>query len=178
MSLITSEVPNKLVVTYLEMTSQQNFLPAYLSEPTHIDIMLVEVPDVAFYQFLYTSVGERWYWRDRFLLSNKELEALLAQPERSIYVSYMHGAPAGYIELVRSADSTKIDYFGLRQPYIGQGLGKHLLSYGIDRAWETGVNRVWLHTCNLDSPYALSNYLKRGFRIYKTHEQPMPEEYR
>ena len=57
------------------------------------------------------------------------------------------------------------------------GLGKHLLSYGIERAWEADIERLWLHTCNLDSPHALDNYLKRGFHIYKMHRQPMPERY-
>ena len=37
--------------------------------------------------------------------------------------------------------------------------------------------RVWLHTCNLDGPHALSNYQKRGFRIYEVIEEPMPELY-
>jgi hypothetical protein len=39
------------------------------------------------------------------------------------------------------------------------------------------VEKVWLHTCNLDSPHALDNYLKRGFFIYKLHQYPMPERY-
>ena len=31
-----------------------------------------------------------------------------------------------------------------------------------------GARRVWLHTCTLDNPAALPNYLKRGFVPVKT----------
>ena len=30
-----------------------------------------------------------------------------------------------------------------------------------------GAERVWLHTCTLDSPRALPNYKARGFREFK-----------
>ena len=30
--------------------------------------------------------------------------------------------------------------------------------------------RVWLHTCTLDHPGALPNYLKRGFRATGTEQ--------
>jgi ribosomal protein S18 acetylase RimI-like enzyme len=89
----------------------------------------------------------------------------------------VQGAPAGYVELRQQVDSTEIAYFGLRPEYFGMGLGKHLLSYGIQQAWDGGANRLWVHTCNLDGPYALDNYIKRGFRVYKTEEQPMPKRY-
>jgi hypothetical protein len=52
-----------------------------------------------------------------------------------------------------------------------------LLSYGIERAWEGGTTCVTVHTCNLDGPYALANYQKRGFQVYKVHSYPMPERY-
>ena len=85
--------------------------------------------------------------------------------------------PAGYVELVQTGRDVEIAYLGLCPAYLGRGLGKHLLSYGIDRAWQGDVSRVWLHTCNLDAPNALDNYLKRGFKVYKLHRYPMPERY-
>ena len=33
-----------------------------------------------------------------------------------------------------------------------------------------GAKRVWLHTCTLDNPAALPNYLKRGFTPFKTEQ--------
>jgi hypothetical protein len=31
-------------------------------------------------------------------------------------------------------------------------------------AWAGQPTRVWLHTCTLDHPNALPNYVRRGFR--------------
>jgi hypothetical protein len=31
---------------------------------------------------------------------------------------------------------------------------------------------VWLHTCTLDSPAALPNYLARGFEVVRTVSSP------
>jgi len=38
----------------------------------------------------------------------------------------------------------------------------------VRRAWEFNPRRVWVHTSSFDHRAALPNYLKRGFRVYKT----------
>lgn len=81
------------------------------------------------------------------------------------------GETAGYFELRKCEDgSVEIAYFGLLPAFIGRGLGKHLLTCATEQAWAVGANRVWLHTCTLDDPAAKPNYLKRGFRPFKTEE--------
>jgi len=35
-------------------------------------------------------------------------------------------------------------------------------------AWSLRPRRVWLHTCTLDHPHALANYMARGFVPYRT----------
>lgn len=167
----------QLITTWLEMRSRDNFAPAYVNA-SDIEIVKMEMPDLGFYKFLYQSVGEEWAWRDRLRISNAELRAILTSPDTQVHVLYVSGSPAGYVELSRHADqSVEIAYFGLRTEYMGRGLGKHLLSYGVARAWEMDAARVWLHTCNLDGPHALSNYQKRGFRIFKVVEEPLPDIY-
>jgi GNAT superfamily N-acetyltransferase len=136
----------------------------------------MDATDVQFYRFLYDSVGDQWAWRDRRLMSDYELATAL--DHASVYVLYVDGVPAGYVELARHADSTEIAYFGLRPAYMGRGLGKYLLSFGIARAWDEGAQRVTVHTCNNDAPQALPNYLKRGFQIARIEEEPMPDRYR
>jgi GNAT superfamily N-acetyltransferase len=91
---------------------------------------------------------------------------------------YVDGVPSGYVELAQQGRETEIAYFGLRPKYHGRGLGKHLLSFGIAKAWESGAERVVVHTCNLDATSALPNYLKRGFRVYHTTEETMPDRYK
>ncbi len=171
-----SASPSLLITTYLEMTSIAQFSSGY-SNRSDIETVQLERPDVAFYRFLYGEVGREWRWRDRLIMSVDELREAISKRGVSIHVLYLDGAPAGYVELAQQDDSTEIAYFGLRPEYTGMGLGKHLLSYAIHRAWVDGAKRVWLHTCNLDGPYALDNYIKRGFRVYKTEEEPMPQRY-
>lgn len=165
--------PDTLVTTYLHMTDSTQFRPAFVDCPrAHIERL--SVPDVAFYRFLYHSVGAAWRWRERAQLSDCALADLITSAQ--LYVMFVGGAPAGFIELSEQDETGAVEvvYFGLREPYFGQGYGKHLLSYGVARAWESGAERLWLHTCNLDSPHALPNYQQRGFSIYHVEREPMP----
>jgi GNAT superfamily N-acetyltransferase len=171
------EIPDILITTYLEMTRRSAFRPAYLSDDAGFVVLQMALADVEFYRFLYTAVGSQWRWRDRLLMSDEALAGALDAPGTRVNVLYTDGVPVGYIELVRSGDDIEIAYFGLRPGYMGRGLGKHLLSWGIAQAWSEAPRRVWLHTCNLDGPYALDNYLKRGFSVYRIVEEPMPERY-
>lgn len=177
-------LPDTLVITYLQMTDWVQFRPAYLNYLDGVKVMCMETPDVAFYRFLYSSVGEQWRWRERLSQSDEEIKGLLVTPGTSVHVLYVDGAPAGYIELAERKEgptgrffSSEIVYFGLRPIYMGRGLGKHLLSHGIAYAWNRGTERLWVNTCNLDGPHALNNYVKRGFKIYRVEKQPMPEHY-
>ncbi len=78
-------------------------------------------------------------------------------------------ATAGFFELNRCDDgSVEIAYFGLVAAFMGRGIGKALLTRAAEEAWALGASRVWLHTCTLDSPRALPNYLARGFRVDRT----------
>ena len=169
-------IPDMLIITYLQMTRREQFCPTY-SARADVSMRQITNPDIAFYKKLYRGVGEDLRWRDRLLIPEAQLQAELNKPGTSLYVMYVGETPAGYIELVKEGREAQIRYFGLFPAYHGMGLGKHLLSFGIEKAWAQDVDRVWVHTCNLDSPYALENYIKRGFQIYKIHRQPMPEKY-
>jgi GNAT superfamily N-acetyltransferase len=183
-SFLKTRLPDTLVRTYLQMKDWTEFRPAYLNYSEGIKVMCMDTPDVSFYRFLYSSITDPWRWHDRISLSDEEIKTLLLNPGTSIHVLYVEGAPAGYIELTQRKEgatgrffSTEIVYFGLRPIYLGQGLGKHLLSHGIAYAWNKGTQRLWVHTCNLDGPHTLNNYVKRGFKIYRVEREPMPEHY-
>src|ERR1051325_10841611 len=59
-------------------------------------------------------------------------------------------------------------------PATNPGLGKWFLQWTIDKAWSYQPKRFWLHTCTLDHPAALPNYLKAGFAQFK--KEPMRRE--
>jgi ribosomal protein S18 acetylase RimI-like enzyme len=168
--------PKTLITSYLEMTNPNQFEASFI-HAHDIRIERMKTVDLHFYLYLYSSVGEKLAWRDRILMPKDELHAALSNPNTAIYVLYVGGAAAGYVELYKDGTNVEIAYFGLREEYHGRGLGKHLLSYGIQKAWDAGAKRVWVHTCNLDGQHALANYEKRGFRVYQTEEEAMPEKY-
>jgi len=118
------------------------------------------------YLALYSLVGERWLWRDRFVWTDAELEAYLASPDVRIWTLLVRGERAGYFELRQHQDrSMELMYFGLAPAYIGRRLGGWLLTRAVEKAFSLGATRVFLNTCTLDAPQALPNYLARGFRI-------------
>jgi GNAT superfamily N-acetyltransferase len=135
----------------------------------------IERCPVSFFRYLYAEVGRTYHWRDRLSWSDEEVRSHLADPDVSLWLLSSGAAPAGYFELRRHQDhSVEVAYFGLLPEFVGRGWGGHLLTLAVRAAWDLGAERVWLHTCTLDHPAALPNYLKRGFRpvreeLYTAH---------
>jgi GNAT superfamily N-acetyltransferase len=152
--------------TYLQLNNREEFIAAFISD-VRAEIVRVQNCPASFYRYLYSEVGCLYHWTDRLSWTNEQIIAHLGQNNLSLFVLYYEGAPAGYFELLKNEDgSTEIAYFGLMQEFLGKGLGKHLLSTAIEQAWADGANRIWLHTCTLDDPAAMPNYLKRGFKPF------------
>ena len=163
-----------VVRTYLEMRERPRGESPPAPEGAHIE-RLDECPP-QLYRQLYAEVGRQWSWFDRLWWTDAELAAHLGRPEVSIRVLHLNGAPAGYYELVANPDnSVEIGYFGLMGHAIGRGLGRWLLGEAIRDAWSTQPKRVWLHTCTLDHPTALPNYLKAGFVVTGTEQLGAPK---
>ncbi|NJO81130.1 MAG: GNAT family N-acetyltransferase [Cyanobacteria bacterium RM1_2_2] len=148
-----------------------------LSQNT-LRIEQAKIPSPELSRFLYTSVGGDWYWIERLTWSHDRWMQYLDRQQVETWIAHISGTPAGYIELeAQAAGNVEITYFGLLRHAMGKGLGKHLLSVGVQRAWEMGAQRVWVHTCSLDGPHALKNYQARGFQIYRqeTHVEKLPD---
>jgi GNAT superfamily N-acetyltransferase len=126
-----------------------------------------DIPSPELSRFLYTAVGADWYWLSRLGWDYARWMAYLDRPAVETLVLYVAGTPAGYVELeVQPDDNVEVASFGLLPRFIGQGLGRYLLTAGVASAWDQGAHRVWVHTCSLDGPHALGNYLARGFSEY------------
>ena len=150
--------------TYLEMRSPDDLR----STPTPQDpprLERVEGCPSSFFRYLYAEVGKAYHWRDRLSWTDAQVHSHLADPAISLWLLTSGAAPAGYFELrVHPDRSVEIAYFGLLPEYLGRGWGGYLLTRAIEAAWALNPERVWLHTCTLDHPAALPNYVKRGFR--------------
>src|SRR5215510_5614707 len=167
----------KVTTHYLEMTSPAQLLPAK-GQDENLTLQRAEIPCPELNRFLYASVGGDWYWIDRLSWTYNRWLEYLNRPELETWVGYLSGTPAGYYELeMQSGADVEIAYFGLLPQFIGKGIGGQLLTWAIVRGWEMGAKRVWVHTCSLDGPAALSNYQARGFRIYRAEsaEVDLPE---
>jgi GNAT superfamily N-acetyltransferase len=162
--------------TYLQMLVAPNQPMTPPARNLHIERMTH--PDCQEYRELYRSVGEKWNWVDRLLMENTALQAILLDPQVFIYVLHIAGKQAGYVELdARDSQNIELVYFGLFPQFIGKGLGKYFLNWVVQQAWTFNPQRLWVHTCDLDHPAALPNYLKAGFEIYdeKVISQFVPE---
>lgn len=157
-----------VTITYLEMRERPARGPARPPRLTEkIALMRAERPTVGFYRYLYNSVGQPWRWYERNQLSDEKLAAIVQDEKVEVCVLYYGGTPAGYVELdLRQDREIELAYFGLIPDYIGIGLGKYLLDWAIDSAWERNPNRLWVNTCTLDHPAALPVYQKAGFVPY------------
>lgn len=155
------------VVTYLEMTARPA-APAPPHPAKKTAIMRAEEPTVSFYRYLYDGIGEDWLWYERRALSDEDLAGVIRDDRVEVHVLYAGGVPAGLGELDRrTAGEIELAYFGLLPEFVGRGFGGYFLRWLIDRAWTYEPDRLWLHTCDLDHPNALSVYRKAGFVPYK-----------
>ena len=161
------------VVTYLEMTAPPDG-PAPSVPSLLVEVRRAGRPTVSFYRYLYDSVGGPWTWVARRFLDDEALRAEIQDPAIELQVLWSDGVPAGYIELdFRQPANVEILYFGLIPEFIGQGLGRFLLAWGVRRAWSRQPRRLWVHTCDLDHPGALGLYQRAGFRIFDRRVEPV-----
>jgi RimJ/RimL family protein N-acetyltransferase len=161
-----------VTVTELEMLS-----PSWVSaarEPSSPVRLARAGPDTAavLSRACYVRVGADWSWVDRLSWSDQRWQDWVSRPGHELWTLTVDDEPepAGYFELDQQDDgAVEVAYFGLVPGYEGRGLGGWLLTCALRRAWELpATRRVWLHTCELDSPAALPNYVARGLRVRTT----------
>lgn len=123
---------------------------------------------------LYRQIGDEWHWHDRDAWDDRRIQLHLDRAEVQVYRVMVDDLPqperpAGFLELERHPDgAVEIVYLGIDRRAFGLGLGGWLLAEAVRTAFADGARRVWLHTCTLDAPAALPNYVARGFTLERT----------
>ncbi|QFU76388.1 GNAT family N-acetyltransferase [Halioglobus maricola] len=157
----------EITTWHLEMTSPEQSVPR--NESRGLLVAECEVDQWQFNRFLYQFVGAAWEWQDKLSWPEQEWRSYVERPELRTWLASCEGSPAGYFELEKQGSDVEIKYFGLAPAFIGRGFGSYLLSQAIHNAWRwDSPERVWVHTCSLDHPSALTNYQARGFSLFKT----------
>ena len=176
---------------YLQMCNPRPELQrAFVQEG--VELVEITPVDARINQRMYRNVGGPWGWSDKAEWSLAQWESYvggvfgeashiatgvgeasqIATGESIItMVLYVDQQEAGYFELAIVSEPVReveIRYFGLLPEALGLGLGAPLLSAAIERGWQESPRRLWVHTCELDHPAALTNYQNRGFELYKT----------
>jgi GNAT superfamily N-acetyltransferase len=175
-------LPQRVVRTFLELRDADALRPGARPLPDGVALQRLDPCSVEESRALYRAVGAAWHWRDREAWPDARLATWLADPRVGTWrLDDPLGQRLGYLELVRHPDAAvEIGYFGLVPEAMGQGLGGAFLTEATRLAWrfrheaDGPVARVWLHTCTLDAPQALPNYLARGFRVTGTEEYDLP----
>ena len=155
------------VVTYLEMVAKPTAPNLPLPAPK-IVLVRAEQPTLSFYRYLFNTIGEDCLWFSRRFMDDDALTNIIQHELVEVYVLYVGGVPGGLGELDRRTEGQiELSFFGLIPEFVGRGLGKYFLRWLVDQAWTYEPERLWLHTCDLDHPNALSVYQKVGFTPYK-----------
>ena len=154
---------------YLESNSLQDLIEGN-KPPEHYSLSLIDPISFQLNKFFYKNIGKKHKWVDRLTWSEEKWINYVSNESVRSYVFKFNDDLVGFFELIfhPEKNETEIAYFGILEEYQNKKLGSYLLSEAIKKSFENKVNRVWVHTCSLDHKNALSNYISRGMKIFKT----------
>ena len=152
---------------FLELKDLKNLKTNSINEKKYL-VKKIK-PDFQLNKFFYKQVGKKYRWIDRLSWSDGKWINYISNKNLETYIISESEELAGFFELLYNPElkETEISYFGLLEEYIGKGIGGYALSVAIKKSFEKNIRRVWLHTCTLDHPNALKNYIARGMTVFK-----------
>ena len=152
---------------FLELKDLKNLKTNSINEKKYL-VKKIK-PDFQLNKFFYKQVGKKHRWIDRLSWSDGKWINYISNKNLETYIISESDELVGFFELLYNPElkETEISYFGLLEEYIGKGIGGFALSVAIKKSFEKNIKRVWLHTCTLDHPNALKNYIARGMTIFK-----------
>ena len=163
-SVPTGNVPTR--VWRLEMRRRPERPRAVVGRP---DAQVVEARGItaSFYRYLYDAVGSPWCWTGRRLIDDAELLRRVRAKGIEVDVLWVAGVSGGLCRARQRLHAGRGVHrlFGLVPEFIGGGLGRFLLDWSVDRAWDLGPERVRVQTCDLDHPAALPELPARRFPL-------------
>ena len=156
---------------YLEILSSDYFKEKF--KPSEdLTLEIIEQSSFELNKFFYKQIGKKHRWVDRLVWEDKKWIEFVENPRVKTFILKDNNNLAGYYETIRDVDKdqSEIAYFGILEEYFGKKCGGYLLSEAINKLFEDGISRVWLHTCSLDHENAIKNYLARGMQVFKSEK--------
>jgi len=162
---VTKEVKRN----YLEIKSLHDLKEG--EQPSEdFEVNLIELTDFQLNKFFYKNIGKKHKWIDRLIWTDEQWIKYVSNKNVKTFVLKNKKDLVGFFELINHPKKKEVEiaYFGILEEYQNKKLGSFLLSDAIKKSFQQNVERVWLHTCSLDHKNALSNYLARGMKIFKS----------
>lgn len=159
--------PGKIaaVVTYLEMRARPRLKRLERRGGWSLERI---TDDLHRFRTLFRAIGEDWMWFSRLAMTDNALTAIIGDPQVESHALVERGRDIGLLELdFRSGGECELSFFGLVPEAIGRGAGLFLMNEAIRRAFRRPIKRLFVHTCSLDHPKALTFYIRSGFIPYK-----------
>jgi GNAT superfamily N-acetyltransferase len=154
------------VVTSLEMLARPVPRPDPPDAPW--ELRRVPDPDLNWFRDVYRRVGQDWLWFSRLQLTEDALAAIIHDRAVEVYVLAYLRNDEGLLELdFREAGVCELSFFGVTSGLIGKGAGRWLMNRALELVWSRPIRRLWVHTCTLDHPHALTFYLRSGFCAFR-----------
>ena len=154
---------------YLEIYSLHDLKEVYKPSNDYT-LSLTDPINFQLNKFFYKNIGKNHKWIDRLTWSEEKWINYASSKNVNSYVFKYKDDLVGFFELIFHPENseTEIAYFGVLEEYQNKKLGSFLLSEAIKKSFVKNTKRVWVHTCSLDHKNALSNYISRGMKIFKT----------
>jgi len=154
---------------YLEIKSIQD-LNEVVEPNGDYSLDLLEPINFQLNKFFYKNIGKKHKWIDRLVWTEAQWIDYVSNKNVKTYIFKLKNNLAGFFELISHSEKKEVEiaYFGLLEEFQNKKLGSYLLSQAIQKSFNSGVERVWVHTCSLDHKNALNNYIARGMKIFKT----------
>ena len=153
---------------FLDMNSKMDLVPAECG----IAGLAIEESgksDPQYCKFLYQKIGEDFHWKDRLAWSIEQWGDYLSKKNLKFFIAKIGNNVAGFYEYLHHDEKKEVEltYMGIFKEYFGKKLGGYLLTHALRSGWSHQPSRIWVHTCTLDHPNALRNYIARGMSIFK-----------
>ncbi len=154
---------------YLEINSIQD-LNNVIKPTEDYSLNLLEPINFQLNKFFYKNIGKKHKWIDRLVWTETQWINYVSSEKVETYIFKYRDDLAGFFELISHTKKKEVEiaYFGLLEEFQNKKLGSYLLSQAIKKSFKINVDRVWAHTCSLDHKNALSNYIARGMKIFKS----------
>jgi len=154
---------------YLEINSIQDLIET--AKPAdNYSLNLLDPNNFQLNKFFYKNIGKKHKWIDRLVWTETQWIDYVSNEKVETYIFKHKDDLVGFFELISNSENKEVEiaYFGLLEEFQNKKLGSYLLSQAIKKSFKKNIERVWVHTCSLDHKNALSNYIARGMKIFKS----------